>query len=281
MKTGITGATGKLGRTVVNFLKESALEKSIVALVRSPEKASDMGIEVRKFDYDKPDMLPGALNGIKTLLLISANEFGQRARQHINVIKSAREAGVEWILYTSILHADSSSISLAREHLQTENEIKASGIPFTILRHGWYTENYTGSIGNVLESGVLVGSAGEGKISSAARSDFAEAAATVLRDNDYKGKTLELAGDDAYTLGGLAAEISCQTGRSIQYINLSEAEYADILKSSGLPEEMAHEIAGWDVSASRGDLFDDSHQLSKLIGHPTTSLKESVELALR
>lgn len=280
MKTGITGATGQLGRLVVEKLKQRVDAGNLVALVRSPEKAADLGIEARAFDYTQPETLADALQGIDHLLLISGNEVGQRKAQHENIIKAAGEAGIKWIVYTSLLHADTSSLSLAAEHLATEELLKASGIPHTILRNGWYTENHTGSIPGAVEAGAFVGSAGEGKISSATREDYAEAAAVVLTSEGHVDKVYELAGDVAYTLNDLAAEVSAQTGKNIPYNNLSEEEYADVLKSLGLPEGLAHAIAGWDVGASEGHLFDDGHVLSKLIGHPTTALADVVRKAL-
>lgn len=280
MKIGITGATGQLGRLVVEQLKQRIGAERLVALVRSPEKAADLGIASTVFDYDKPGTLVDGLNGIEHLLLISGNEVGQRTVQHQRVIDAAREAGVKWIVYTSLLHAATSTLSLAAEHVETEALLQASGIPYTILRNGWYTENYTGSIPGALQAGAFVGSAGEGKISSAARADYAEAAAVVLSSDGHIGNVYELAGDEAYTLQDLAAEISKQTGKNIPYNNLPEAEYAGVLTSLGLPRGIAEAIASWDVGASKGDLFDDKKVLSNLIGRPTTPLAESVKAAL-
>lgn len=280
MKLGVTGATGRLGRIVIEKLKERIPKESVVALVRSPEKASDMEVEVRKFDFDDPENLAVAINGIENLLLISASEVGQRVRQHSNVIAAAKKAGIKWIIYTSILHADTSIISLAGEHLETERELKASGIPYTLLRNGWYTENYTDSVQNALNAGAFIGSAGEGKISLAPRADYAEAAVAAVTGKDQQGKIYELAGDEANTLSDLAAEISRKTGKNVPYRNLSEKEYADVLRSFGVPGDMANAIAGWDVSASKGALYDNSHQLSKLIGRATTGLSEAVGDAL-
>ena len=281
MKIAITGATGQLGRLVVSKLKEKVAADTIVALVRTPQKATDLGVEVREADYEKPETLGTALQGVDTLLLISGSEVGKRARQHRNVIEAAKQAGVKWLVYTSLLHADKSTLSLAAEHLATEQALKEAGVPYTMLRNGWYTENYTGSIPGALAGGAFVGSAGEGKIAAAARADFAEAAVTVLTSEGHQGKTYELAGDEAYTLSDLAAEISRQTGKNIPYSNLPEAEYAGVLKSFGLLEGLAQAIAGWDVSASKGDLFDDSRQLSKLIGRPTTPLSDTVAETLK
>lgn len=280
MKIAVTGATGHLGTFVVEELKKRVSNENIVALVRTPGKASALEVEVRAFDYNQPETMTAALAGVDRLVLISGNEIGQRARQHFNVIEAAGKAGVEWIVYTSLLHADSTTLNLAGEHMTTEEALKASGINYTILRNGWYTENYTGSIGGALAGGAFIGSAGNGKISSAARVDYAEAAAVAITDESHKGKVYELAGDDYYTLADLAAEISNQTGTNIPHRNLTEAEYTKILESFEIPAGFAAAIASWDVSASKDDLFDDSHQLSALIGRPTTPLADSVKAAL-
>lgn len=279
MKIGITGATGQLGRLVVEKLKQKTNSENLIALVRSPAKAADLGIEARAFDYSKPETLTAPLQGIDYLLLISGAELGKRKTQHENVIKAALAANIKLIVYTSMLYADTSSLSLAPEHLATEDLLKASGIPYTILRNGWYTENYQNSISGAIDAGAFIGSAGEGKISSASREDYAEAAAVVLTSEGHQGKTYELAGDESFTLKDLAAEISRQTGKDIPYNNLPEEEYAGILKSAGLPEGLAQSIASWDIGASRGDLFNDSKVLSKLIGHPTTPFTDTVKKA--
>lgn len=281
MKIAVTGATGQLGRLVVEQLKSKTSADNIVALVRTPEKALDLGVNARTFDYNQTEGLEEALNGVDTLLLISGSEVGQRATQHSNVIEAAKKSGVKWIVYTSLLHANTSTLSLAGEHLATEKMLKESGIEHTILRNGWYTENYTGSIDGALAGGAFIGSAGDGKISSAARADFAEAAAVVLSDENNKGKVYELAGDDSYTLSDLAKEISKQTGKDIPYKNLAETDYASALKSFGIPEAFAGAIASWDVSASKGDLFDDSKQLSTLIGRATTPMAETIKVTLK
>lgn len=280
MTIAVTGATGQLGRLVIEKLKQKVDANSIVALARSPEKAADLGVPARQADYGKPETLTAALQGVETLLLISSSEVGQRAVQHSNVIAAAKKAGVKWIVYTSLLAADTSPLSLADEHKTTEAELKASGIAYTILRNGWYSENYTGSIGGAVAGGPFIGSAGNGKISSAPRADYAEAAVAVVTGTGHAGKTYELAGDEAYTLSDLAAEISTQTGKQIPYKDLPEADYAAALKGFGLPEGLADAIAGWDVGASKGALFSDSKQLSELIGRPTTPLAVAVKAAL-
>lgn len=280
MNIAITGATGQLGRLVIQNLKQKAPASDIVALVRDPAKAANLGVTARAFDYSKPELLEPALAGVDTLLLISASEVGQRATQHANVIAAAKKAGVRRIVYTSLLHADTSPLSLAEEHKQTEAAIRESGIPHTLLRNGWYTENYTRLIPEALANGAFYGSAGDGRFSFAPCADLAEAAAVVLTSDGHAGKVYELAGDDAPALADVAAEISRQTGRSIRYVNLPESEFAAALKGAGLPDGIATGLASWDVCASQGGLFDDGHQLSTLLGRPTTPLSAVVAQAL-
>lgn len=276
----ITGATGKLGRLVIDSLKQKVPASSLVALARSPEKGADLGVAVREANYDQPASLGPAMAGVDTLLLISASEVGQRAMQHHNILEAARGAGVKKIVYTSLLHADRSPLQLAEEHRSTEAELKALGIPYTILRNGWYTENYEGSLRGALAAGALVGSARDGKISAATRADYAEAAAVVATSEGHDGQTYELAGDEAFTMEDLAAELSRQAGRAIPYRDLPEAEYAAVLGQVGLPEPAARMVAHMDVAAAEGALFDDSRQLSSLIGRPTTPLANTVATVL-
>ncbi|MBD8561827.1 SDR family oxidoreductase [Pseudomonas fluorescens] len=280
MTIAITGANGQLGRLVVERLKARRPDIELIALVRSPEKATDLGITVRQADYDRPDTLPSALTGINTLLLISSSEIGRRSMQHRNVIKAAKQAGVKHIIYTSVLHADTSALGLAAEHIDTESALMASGIPFTLLRNGWYTENYTAAAKGAVDAGSLMGSAGDGRIASASRSDYADAAVAVLTGDGHANKTYELAGDESYTLPELAAELSRQTGKPIPYADLPPVEYAAILASFGVPEPLAQMLAQTDVAASVGALYDDSRQLSRLIGRPTTPLTSSIATAL-
>lgn len=281
MTIAITGATGQLGRLIVEQLKGKAPADTIIALARSPEKAADLGVAARAFDYARPETLGPALEGVETLMLVSSSEVGQRAAQHRNVIDAAKAAGVGRIIYTSLLNADASPLSLAEEHRLTEAYLKASGVPYTILRNGWYAENYTASIPGALAGGAFIGSAGAGRVSAAPRLDFAEAAVAVLTGEGHEGQTYELAGDDAWTLGDLAAEISAQTGRDIGYRDLPVADYAAALTGFGLPEPLAQAIAGWDADAARGALFHDGRDLSRLIGRPTTPLSASVAAALK
>jgi len=278
MKIGITGASGQLGNHVIEQLKKRTDASNLVALVRNPAKIE--GIEARAFDYEKPEELASALEGIETLLLISGNEIGSRARQHENVISAAEKAQVKRIVYTSILRADSSQISLAGEHLSTELRLKSSDLSYTILRNGWYTENYTASIPGALQGGAFIGSAADGKIASANRIDYAEAAAVVLTEAGHEGQTYELAGDEAYTLSKFAQEISKQSGKDIPYQNLAENDFAQALKSFGIPDAFAEGLASWDVCASKGDLFDDGKKLSKLIARPTTPYSVAIKEAL-
>lgn len=269
-----------MGRLVVEKLKQRMEAQDLIALVRSPEKATDLGIAARAFDYAKPETLAVGLQDIDHLMFISGSEIGKRAEQHRAVIEAAQQAGVKAVVYTSLLHADTSSLILAGEHLETEAMLKESGIPHTILRNGWYTENHYASIATSLQVGTLYGSAGQGKISSATREDYAEAAAVVLARGDHKGEIIELAGDQDYTLAELAQEISRQAHREIPYVDLPEARYAEVLSSHGLPAAFARAVASFDVGASQGALFHEGKELSQLIGRPTTSLGEAVKQAL-
>ena len=280
MTLAVTGATGQLGRLVVENLKHIAPSQDVLALVRSPEKAADLGIPAKAFDYDAPEGLASALDGVDTLLLISGSEIGKRTAQHIAVIDAAKAAGVGHIVYTSLLHADTSTIGLAGEHVATEAALEASGIPHTLLRNGWYTENYMMGLPAAIEHKAMIGAAGEGRIASATRADFAEAAAKVLATPELQGKTYELAGDDSYTLSELAAAVSSQIGEEIPYINMPEAEFAGALEQAGMPADFASFLAHCDVEASKGVLFDGNRQLSQLIGRPTTPLADAVAQAV-
>lgn len=277
MTIAITGATGQLGRLTVEKLKAKLPADQIVALVRSPEKAADLGVPARAFDYNQPETLAAALAGIDTLLLISSSEVGKREAQHAAVIEAAKQAGVGRIVYTSLLRADTSRLSLAGEHLFTEKAIAASGIPYTFLRNGWYTENYAAGVQGAVAHGALIGAAGQGRIAAAARADYADAAVAVLTGTGHENTIYELAGATAFTLADLAAEISRQTGRDIPFHNLAPAEYAAALTGAGVPAPFAEMLAGWDVEIAQGALFDDGRVLSKLTGHPTISLADAVK----
>lgn len=279
----VTGATGQLGRLVIERLLRQVPAETIVAAVRNIDKAADLaarGVVVRKADYDEPATLVSAFDGGDKLLLISANEIGKRTRQHQAVIDAAKAVGIRRIVYTSLLHADESPLGLAVEHAQTEEALRRSGVPHVILRNGWYTENYTASIPVALEHGAFFGSAGDGRISSASRADFAAAAATVLVEDSYVNRVYELAGDHSYTLSELAAEVSRQSGKTISYRNLVPAAYKAALIEAGLPASIADMLADSDVGAARNALFDDGRELSRLIGQPTTPLREEVARTL-
>jgi NAD(P)H dehydrogenase (quinone) len=280
----VTGATGQLGRLVIHELLKTQPANSIIAAVRSPEKAedlADLGVVVRQADYDQPATLATAFNGAKKLLLISSSEIGKRAAQHSAVIDAANASGVTLIAYTSLLHADTSPLALAQEHVITEQKLAESGVPFVLLRNGWYTENYLASIPSALEHGAFIGAAGNGKIASAPRADYAAAAAAVMASpQDQAGKVYELAGDTAYTLAELAHYLSETTGNTIQYQNLPEAEFAKVLVGAGLPEGFANILADSDAGAATGALFDSSHQLSQLIGRNSKPMTESIKASL-
>lgn len=280
----VTGATGQLGRLVLADLLRRAPTARLVGLVRNKAAAQDLaaqGIELRTANYEDPATLAAAFAGADKVLLISSSEIGRRVAQHANAIAAAKAAGVKLLAYTSLLRADTSPLALAVEHRETEALVRASGIPFVLLRNGWYTENYAANAAAAVQHGAVLGAAGSGRISSAARADFAAAAAAVLTSQESQaGKIYELAGDSSYTLAEYAAEIAHRSGKPVVYQDLSEAGYKAALESIGLPAVFADLYAESDAKAAKGALFDDSRVLSKLIGRPTTPMAQTVATAL-
>jgi NAD(P)H dehydrogenase (quinone) len=280
----VTGATGQLGRLIVKSLLKRVPADQIVAAVRTPSKASDLAalaVQVREADYGKAATLAKAFAGATSLLLISSAWTPVQVDEHKAVIDAAKTAGVHFLAYTSVLRADASTLLVAPNHLATEQYIAASGIPWVFLRHPSYVENYTASLGSVLEHGAVVGSAGEGRNSAATRADLAEAAAVVLTTPGRAGKIYELGGDVPFTMAEFAAEVSKQSGKKVVYKNLPQQDYQAMLESVGLPPKFANLIADSDTkAASHGELFTASHDLSSLIGHPTTTLAAAVAVAL-
>jgi len=276
MTIAVSAATGQLGTLALAALKARGARP--IALARTPAKLS--GYEARTFDYTAPDA--AALTGVDVLILISSNDFNDRAGQHAKAIAAAKAAGVGRIVYTSVLKGDASPMRmLAADHIATEAALKASGVAYTILRNGWYSENITANLGAALAHGALIGAAGDGKLSTASRADFAEAAAVVALEPGHEGKTYELAGDTAFTMAELAAEVSKQSGKAVAYVNMPQADYAKALEGFGLPAAFAATLAECDaVTGTAGALYDASHTLSRLIGRPTTPVAESVQAAL-
>lgn len=276
MHIAISGATGQLGRLAIAALK--ARSAPIIALARDPARAADLAVETRAFDYAHADA--AALEGVDTLVLISSSDFNDRAGQHRKAIAAAKAAGIGRIVYTSILKGDAQPMILAQDHIATEAALRESGIPVTILRNGWYTENFTGALGAAIEHGAIIGAAGNGRISSAARKDFAEAIVVTALDASHAGQTYELAGDTAHTGADLAAAVARASGKPMAYVNLSQAEYAKALMGFGLPEGFAMALADSDARAADGALYDESRTLSRLIGRPTTPISETITGAL-
>ncbi len=276
MHIAISGATGQLGRLAIAALK--ARSAPIIALARDPARAADLAVETRAFDYARADA--AALEGVDTLVLISSSDFNDRAGQHRKAIAAAKAAGIGRIVYTSILKGDAQPMLLAQDHIATEAALRESGIPVTILRNGWYTENFTGALGAAIEHGAIIGAAGNGRVSSAARKDYAEAIVATALDASHAGQTYELAGDTAHTGADLAAAVARASGKPIAYVNLSQAEYAKALMGFGLPEGFAMALADSDARAADGALYDESRTLSRLIGRPTTPISETIAGAL-
>ncbi|WP_026930943.1 SDR family oxidoreductase [Glycomyces tenuis] len=274
----VTGATGHLGRLAVERLLDRQVPPGeIIALVRDPAKVSDLaerGIEVRHADYDRPATLQPALAGVEKLLLVSSPEVGRRLPQHSSVIDAAKYAGVGLLLYTSMLHADTSQVALATEHIGTERYLHGAGVPYLVLRNGWYMENYTRNLDQVIESGALYGAAGKGRVAAATRDDYAEAAAVLLTEDHGAGRVFELCGDEPFTYDELAATIGKVAGTDVVYQNMDPEAYTRALVESGLPLPAATMATDADEGIARGDLDSDSTDLSDLIHRPTVSLHD-------
>ncbi|MEH1130488.1 SDR family oxidoreductase [Micromonospora sp. CPCC 206061] len=281
----VTAASGHLGRLAVQALLDQGVPADqIVAAARTPEKITDLaaqGVQVRQADYSKPETLTSAFAGTEKLLLISGSEVGQRLPQHTNAVDAAVAAGVKLIAYTSAPYADTTDLPVAPEHKATEEVVRASGVPFVFLRNGWYFENYTANLAPALQHGAILGSAGDGRISAAARADFAAAAAAVLTGDGHEGKAYELGGDEAFTMAELAAEVTRQSGTEVAYRDLPADEYEKALVAAGVPDVYANVLASCDVQIAKGALFIDSGDLRRLIGRPTTSLADAVAAAVK
>lgn len=285
MSIVVTGATGRLGRLVIDtLLADGTPASAVAAVVRDKAKAADLaerGIELRVADYSRPESLAEAFAAGDRVLLISSSEVGRRVPQHQAVIAAAKAAGVAQLAYTSILGGPQADFDLAAEHQETERAILASGLPYTLLRNGWYTENYTENLAPVLAHGAVVASAGEGRVASAARADYAAAAAAVLTRDGHLGKTYELSGDAAWSFAEYAAELARQTGESVAYSSVPAETHLGILTGAGVPEPFAALLVDVDAAIARGRLAVTSGDLARLIGRPTTPLAQSVTEALR
>ncbi|MFF7713422.1 SDR family oxidoreductase [Streptomyces sp. NPDC087659] len=284
MSIVVTGATGRLGRLVVERLLETGVPAAgIAAVVRDKEKAADLaarGVELRLADYDDPATLTGAFRAGDRVLLVSGNEVGRRVPQHTAVIAAARAGGVAQLAYTGVLGGPEADFELAEEHKATERAILDSGLPHTFLRNGWYTENYTEQLGPVLEHGAVVANAGEGRIASATRADYAAAAAAVLTGDGHLGRAYELSGDTAWSLAEYAAEVARHSGKEIVHRNVPAETHLEILTGAGVPAPFAAILVDVDRAIERGLLARGDGDLARLIGRPTTPLAETVAAAL-
>ena len=284
MSIVVTGATGQLGRLVIDSLLQRGVPaRQIVATGRAVERLADFagrGVQVRAMDYDDPATVADALKGATKVLLISGSAVGRRVEQHRAVIDAAVAEGVALIAYTSIANADTTGMKLAAEHQATENLLAASGLPYVLLRNGWYLENYTEQLQGTLAQGAFAGSAGEGKVSAAARADYAEAAAAALLADGQAGKVYELGGDSAFSMTELAAEITAASRQPIAYQDLPASDYAALLTGFGVPSDFAGILADSDLGIARGDLHVSSTDLSQLIGRPTTAMHAAVGAAV-
>jgi NAD(P)H dehydrogenase (quinone) len=282
MSLVVTGATGRLGRLVVDSLLTKGVEADrIVALGRNDDRLAGLaalGVSTRKVDYSNVDDVTHALAGAERVLLISSSEVGQRLAQHQNVIDAATNSGVELLAYTSIAHADTSGMALATEHRATEEAIGASGLPHAFLRNSWYIENYLGQLATYLEHGTILGAAGDGRVSAGTCADFAEAAAAVLLDE--RPKAVHELGGAAFTLAELADTITEITGEDVRYVDLPADELVKNLVAAGLPEQYAGILADADLGLGRDELYVERTDLEALLGRPATSLADALRAAL-
>jgi NAD(P)H dehydrogenase (quinone) len=273
----VTAASGQLGRQVVDGLRA----KGAVVVAGARNTAVDLGVETRELDYDRPATIEAALTGAETVLLVSGNEVGKRVTQHTAVVEAAKKAGVRHIVYTSAPHADTTPLVLAPEHKATEEAILASGIPYTFLRNGWYHENYLDTIADAARTGEIVGATGEGRIASAARKDYADAAVTVLTEPGHENTVYELTGDTAWTFAEFAAQIATAAGRPVTYRNLTLAELQDHLVAQGTPREAAGFVAALEGNIADGLLGHTPGDLRSLLGRPTTPVSETIKEVVR
>ncbi|MFI7406411.1 SDR family oxidoreductase [Streptomyces sp. NPDC049541] len=283
MSIVVTGATGHLGRHVVEQLLEKVPAEQITAVVRDEAKGADFaarGVTLAIADYNAPETFDSLFSAGDKVLLISGNEFDKgRVGQHKVVIEAAKAAGVALLAYTSA--PGSLTAALADDHRGTEEALLASGVPFTLLRNGWYHENYTENLAPVLEHNAVVAAAGEGRVSSASRADYAAAAVAVLTGEGHENKTYELGGDEAWSFAEYAAELSKQTGKEIVYSPVSVEAYTGILTGAGLPGPLAAVLAGVDASIEKGELVVSTGDLSRLAGRPTTPLADAIAVAVK
>ncbi|KJL47536.1 Quinone oxidoreductase 2 [Microbacterium hydrocarbonoxydans] len=276
----VTGATGQLGRLIVeSLLERGASADQIVAGARDVSKAADLGVRAVHLDYTDPASIAAALDGVDSVVLVSGSEVGQRVAQHQAVIDAAAAAGVSKFVYTSAPKATTSDLVLAPEHKATEEAIAASGLPAVILRNNWYTENYVRDLATAAETGVLSSGAGDGRVASASRKDYADAVAVVLLEDGHIGEVYELGGDVAWTYSDLAAAFSEILGREVSYVPLSFDEQVAALRGFGLDEGTVGFVAALDAGIRGGALADTDGTLSRLIGRPTTPLVEGLRAA--
>lgn len=285
MSIVVTGATGQLGRLVIDALLAAVPAAPVAAVVRNKEKAADLaerGVELRIADYDRPETLAEAFEAGDRVLLVSGSEVGRRVPQHAAVLGAAKAAGVAQLAYTSILGGPEADFDLAAEHQETERLILASGLPYTFLRNGWYSENYTANLAPVLAHGAVVANAGEGRIASATRADFAAAAAAVLTGpaEEHLNRAYELSGDTAWSLAEYAAEVAAQSGREVTYSNVPAETHLAILTGAGVPEPFAAILVDVDRAVERGALALRTGDLARLIGRPTTPIAVTIKEAL-
>ncbi|WP_085025434.1 SDR family oxidoreductase [Ensifer aridi] len=256
----VTGAAGQLGRLVLDQLLASGKTRpaDIIATSRDTAKLADYaakGVETRAADFDDPASLEKAFVGADRILIISTDVLdqpGKRLKQHLAAVDAAKKAGAKHILYTSMPNPESSVIPFASDHLGTENGIKATGIPYTILRNAWYMENLFLSLPHALQSAQWFSSAGNGRISHIARSDIAAATAAALESGSTESRTYTLTGPAAFTTNEIASLAARATGKKLDVVHISDEALAGGLKAAGLPDFFVPILVSFDANTRAG-----------------------------
>lgn len=279
----VTGASGQLGRLVLDSLLASGKSPaSIIATTRDTAKLADYaakGVIVRLADFDDAASLDAAFAGADKVLIISTDALdqpGKRLAQHKAAVAAAKEAGAKHILYTSMPQPDDSLVTFAPDHLGTEEAIKATGIPYTILRDGWYAENLFMSLPHALETGSWYTSTGEGRIAHITRADTAAAIAGAVLKAGNESKTYTLTGTKSRTAEEIAAIVSAATGKPLKVVHVTDAQLAEGLKAAGLPEGFIPTIVSFDANTREGKIASVTSDAETLSGRKPTSFEDFV-----
>lgn len=280
----VTGATGQLGKLVLDQLLASGVAPSrIIATSRDTAKLADYiarGVQARVADFDDPASLDQAFAGADRILIISTDALdqpGKRLKQHLAAVAAAKKAGAKHIVYTSMPSPETSVIPFAPDHLGTENAIKATGIPYTILRNGWYMENLFMALPHALETGQWYSSSGEGRLAHIARADAAKAAAAALASSTGESQTYTLTGGELRSTDEIAALVAKATGKPLNVVHISDEALAGGLKSAGLPDFLIPIVVSFDANTRGGHIDMVTSDVTALTGATPVTLAAFIE----